>query len=84
MMPTVGQKHLVAIVREIQQQATARAVILDKDTGKAVQTIDLTGQDPKVKVEVRTRKLAMVGQAVLTDGFLTVETGDGVAVYGSK
>ena len=83
-MPAVGQKHLVAIVRETQQQAMAKAVILDKDTGKAVQTIDLTGQDPKVKAEVRTRKLAMVGQAVLTDGFLTVETGDGVAVYGSK
>ncbi|HQL73455.1 MAG: outer membrane biogenesis protein BamB [Planctomycetes bacterium ADurb.Bin126] len=83
-LPAVAQKHLVATVREMQTQATARAIVLDKETGKAVQTIDLGGDSPKVNAAVRHRKLLQSGQAVITDGFLTVETGDGVAVYGTK
>lgn len=83
-LPSIAQKHVVATVREMQAQAMAKAIILDKDTGKAVQTIDLGGENPKVNPAMRHRKLLQAGQAVITDGFLTVETGDGVAVYGTK
>ncbi|HET6429479.1 MAG TPA: hypothetical protein VFJ30_13775, partial [Phycisphaerae bacterium] len=82
-LPTVvGKNHVVVTARHFQIGLAYYAYVVDLRTGKVAQKIDLRGGVAAAKDENRRRQL--IGQPVMTNGRLCVETSEGVTVYGEK
>ena len=78
----VGREHVVVTARHTQMGLAYYAYVLHGETGKIVQEIDLHGKGGPAQTEARRRQV--LGQPVMTNGRLTVETSEGVSVHGSK
>jgi hypothetical protein len=80
---TIGRGHVVVTMKQSRYTHSSDAFVLDAATGMEVMaSVDLRGEglDPSAL----SRRLTWLGPAVMTDGYLLVETCEGVRVYGEQ
>jgi outer membrane protein assembly factor BamB len=80
---TIGRDHVVVTAKQGRYTHGSDAFVLDAATGMEVMpSVDLRGQglDPSTL----SRRLTWLGPAVMTDGYLLIETCKGVRVYGEQ
>ena len=78
----IGKDHVVVTARHYQINMPYHAYVVDSRTGQVKQKIDLQGKGAGAQKESRRRQ--GIGQPVMTNGRLCVETSEGVTVYGDK
>jgi len=79
---TVGRNHVVVSARHYQAGQPCYVHIIDSETGRDAQKIDLRAPGAVIKDEPRRRQA--MGPPVMTAGRLVVETTEGVSVNGEK
>ena len=79
---TVGRNHVVVLARHYQAGKSCYVHVIESETGREVQKIDLQAAAVAVKDEPRRRQ--SMGPAVMTAGRLVVETAEGVSINGEK
>ncbi|MGB2824470.1 MAG: PQQ-binding-like beta-propeller repeat protein [Phycisphaerae bacterium] len=80
--PVFGKEHAIVTARHYQTNMAYHAHVVRLDTGQVVQKIDLQGKGAGPKDENRRRQ--GIGQPVMTNGRLCVETSEGVKIYGER
>jgi len=78
----LGRDHAIVTARHYQAGMAYYAHVVKLDTGRRVQKIDLQGKGAGPKDENRRRQ--GIGQPVMTNGRLCVETSEGVAIHGER
>ncbi len=78
----IGKDHVVVTARHYQVGMPYFAYVVNLHTGRIAQKIDLQGKGAGPKDENRRRQ--GIGQPVMTNGRLCVETSEGVSVYGER
>jgi outer membrane protein assembly factor BamB len=78
---TVGQKHVALTAKHTQYGVAYHTYVLDGQTGDVKEKFDLMGQANVTKDQLRR---GLIGQPVMTNGRLLVETTEGVSVYGGQ
>jgi tetratricopeptide (TPR) repeat protein len=77
----VGREHVVVLARHYEATLPYHAYVVDAQTGKSVQQIDLRG---RAAVQDENRRRQGTGPPVMTNGRLCVESSEGVTVYGER
>ena len=78
----VGRAHAVVTAKHSMSGQAYYAFVVDSETGKIVQKIDMLGKAGADNSE-RYRRTS-IGQPVMTNGRLCMETSEGVSIYGEK
>ena len=80
--PTVTREHIVVMARPLSANQPFKAYVLGAAGGNVLEEIDLVGEAEDR--EVLTIRWQLIGQPVVTNGRLLVETCEGVTVYGGR
>jgi hypothetical protein len=81
--PVVGLHHVAILARSMQGGGEPAVHVIDLQTGKRAGKIDLLGRSGIFEPQ-QQRRLQMIGPPVMTNGRLSVETLEGVVVYGGQ
>jgi len=78
----IGKDHVIVTARHYQANMVYYTHVVETGTGRRVQKIDLQGKGAGLQEENRRRQ--GIGQPVMTNGRLCVETSEGVIIYGER